>query len=332
MGNAPKADARKTETDDGFDHSDASVGVVLATPKPFGIISLIGMSYSISNTALASIGSLAVSLGGGGRIVFIWGLLIVFLTAFCIAVSLGELSSAMPHAGGQYYWTSRLAPERFKRGLSYLVGFLGWSGAVVTAASGTLAIPQFVLGMVVLVKPTFVIKSWMVFVGYQIANIAIFCLNLFERLLPKINIANLWISIVTTVVIFITILVKTNPKASAKEVFAQVDNVTGWPDGVAFISALVGPNWGFACLDAVTHMAEEVPNPERPLPKVLLYTVGLGISIGLPFMIGVMFCTTDLNSVVSTATGVPSLQLFYESTRSEHSYVAISYGMVLRST
>ncbi|KAI8661079.1 hypothetical protein NCS57_01087300 [Fusarium keratoplasticum] len=312
-----KTTKQDVKAENGIHHSDHAEGVTVQPIKPFGLLSLIGMGYAISNTAITCIGSLAASLGGGGRIVFVWGLILVFLMALSVAVSLGELCSAMPHAGGQYFWTSRLAPRRVKRELSYLVGFLGWSGAVVTAASGTLAIPQFVLGMVVLVNPSFTIKPWMVFVGYQITNVAIFFLNLFERILPKINVANLWISIISTVVIFITLLATTKSKSSAKSVFAQIDNVTGWPDGVAFISALVGPNWGFACLDAVTHMAEEVPAPEKTLPKVLLSTVAIGITIGLPFMIGVMLCVTDFDSVIHTATGVPSLQLFYESTGSE---------------
>ncbi|KAI5456040.1 amino acid/polyamine transporter I [Mariannaea sp. PMI_226] len=303
----------KPAADEGNRDSDTSFGTANLRAKPFGALSLIGMAYSIANTAITCVGSLTASLGGGGRVVFVWGLLLVSVMAFCIAISLGELSSAMPHAGGQYYWASRLAPPKFRRELSYLVGFLSWGGAIVTAASATLAIPQFILGMAVLVQPKFVIKSWMVFLGYQITNIAIFFLNLFEHLLPKISVANLWISMISTLVIFITLLVKANPKASAKSVFLEVDNVTGWPDGVAFISALVGPNWGFACLDAAVHMAEEVPNPEKTIPKVLVSTVAIGITIALPFMIGIMFCVNDLNSVVSTPTGVPSLQLFYDS-------------------
>lgn len=284
--------------------------------KPFSVLSLIGMGYSISNTAITCVGSLAASLGGGGRIVFTWGLLLVFFMASAVACSLGELSSAMPHAGGQHYWASKLAPPKIRRGLSYLVGFLSWSGAVVTAASGTLALPQFALGMVVLVNPDFVIRPWMVFVGYQVTNVIIFCFNLFEKALPTFNLINLGISMVTTMVIFVVLLSTSGSKASGREVFAQVDNVTGWSDGVAFISALVGPNWGFACLDAVTHMAEEIPDPRTNIPRVLMATVTLGISIGFPVMIGVMFCVTDFDSVVGTATGVPSLQLFYNSTHS----------------
>ncbi|KAH6887722.1 hypothetical protein B0T10DRAFT_461156 [Thelonectria olida] len=194
MTSSPNKPESSSATENGFQHSDQAVSISVESIKPFGLLSLIGMGYAISNTAITCIGSLAASLGGGGRVVFIWGLLIVFVMAL-------------------------------------------WSGDVVTAASGTLAIPQFVLGMAVLVNPSFVIKPLMVFAGYQITNIAISFLNLFERLLPKINIANVWISIVTTVIIVITLLATTQTNSSAKAVFVDIDNVTGWPDGAVFISA-----------------------------------------------------------------------------------------------
>ncbi|OBT90444.1 hypothetical protein VE02_01221 [Pseudogymnoascus sp. 03VT05] len=281
--------------------------------KKFGVISLLGMGYSISNTGMTCIGSLAASLGNGGPVVFIWGQILVFFMALCVATSLGELSSALPHAGGQYYWTAYLAPKRFKRKISYLVGLLSWGGAVVTAASGTLAIPQFVLGMVTLRDPDFVMKPWMIFVGFQITNIVVFTFNLCERLLPMFNLMSMSFSIGSMVTIFITLLVTTKEKQTGQTVFGEIINSSGWSNGVAFITALVGPNYGYACLDAVTHMAEEIPDPRRNIPKALLATVIVGLCTGLPFMIGVMFCIGNVSSVVGTATGVPSLQLFFNS-------------------
>ena len=265
---------------------------------------------------MTCMGSLAASLGGGGPVVFVWGLVLNGFMAMSVACSLAELSSAMPHSGGQYYWASQLAPSHLRRGLSYLVGFLSWGGAVVTAAGATLALPQFVFGMVVLNYPDFEVKPWMMFVGFQIANASIFCLNLFERILPALNIGSMSFSIGSMVVIFVTLLATTQPKADASSVFAELQNFSGWSDGVAFMISLVGPNWGFASMDAVTHMADEVLDPSRNIPKALGATVLVGLATGLPFMIGICFCINDIDSVVNTPTGVPSLQLFFNSTRS----------------
>lgn len=312
--------------------SSAEEGSVTATALrhgEFSVLSLLGMGYSICNTGLTCIGSLSASLTGGGPIVFVWGQLLVFVLSLAVACSLGELSSAMPHAGGQAFWASQLAPPKMRRFASYSVGFLSWAGAVVTGASACLAISQMVFGMVILYNDTFVVKSWMVFVGFQITNALVLVLNLREKLIPTFNLASMYFSVITLLVIFITLLAGSYEKTSAAAIFATVDNFTGWADGVAFIIALSGPNWGFACLDAVTHMAEEVPDPRRTIPKALLATVFIGILTGFPFMIGVMFCVSDIESIVGTATGVASLQLFYNALNSKVGACVLQTMMVL---
>ncbi len=53
----------------------------------------------------------------------------------CVGISLSELASALPNAGGQYYWASELAPRRWARGSSYLTGWFAWAGSLFTSAS-----------------------------------------------------------------------------------------------------------------------------------------------------------------------------------------------------
>lgn len=283
----------------------------------YGLWSLLGMGYSISNTAMSLTASLITGIGSGGPIVFVWGQLMIFVFSICVAISLSELASAFPHPGGQYYWAAQLAPQRTRRGISYLVGVLSWSGVVVTCASGTLAIPSMIFGMVILRDPTFVIKPWMMFVGYQITNIAIFSLNLFERLLPKFSLFNMWWSVVSVIVIFVAVLAASPTKQPAEFVFEEFINDSGWDSkGVAFLTGMLGSNWGFTNLDAVTHMAEELPNPTRTIPRALIATVVIGIAVSFPYAIALMFCIQNNAAMVATPTGVPSLELFRQATGS----------------
>jgi hypothetical protein len=41
---------------------------------------------------------------------------------------MGELSSMIPTAGGQYHWVSLLAPASSRKFLSYITGQSGWDG------------------------------------------------------------------------------------------------------------------------------------------------------------------------------------------------------------
>ncbi|KAG4438550.1 hypothetical protein IFR05_005974 [Cadophora sp. M221] len=72
--------------------------------------------------------------------------------------------------------------------------------------------------------------------------------------------------------------------------------------------SLNGPNWAFSCLDAVTHLVDEIPNPRVNIPKALLVTVTLGSFTGLLTGFALFFSATDLESVFTS--GTPSLQIF----------------------
>ena len=64
---------------------------------------------------------------------------------------------------------------------------------------------------------------------------------------------------------------------SASFVFEIFINNTGWrPDGIAFMVGLINTTWAFACLDCATHLAEEVPRPERVIPIAIMGTIGIG--------------------------------------------------------
>jgi amino acid transporter len=70
------------------------------------------------------------------------------------------------------------------------------------------------------------------------------------------------------VVICIAALPKTH--STNAFVWREYTNMTGWPTGVSFILGLVGPAFAIGTIDSSTHMAEEIPNPSRNIPKTIL--------------------------------------------------------------
>lgn len=74
-----------------------------------------GLSHSITNTAIAITVGLASGIAMGGPPLFFYGFIMMALVALCVAVSLGELASGLPHSGGQYFWVATLAPPGMRR-------------------------------------------------------------------------------------------------------------------------------------------------------------------------------------------------------------------------
>ena len=66
---------------------------------------------------------LSSGLTNGGPITILWGLCLVTFCNICVAVSLGELVSAMPTALGQAYWVYRLWHTPLGRFVSYMTAW-----------------------------------------------------------------------------------------------------------------------------------------------------------------------------------------------------------------
>jgi choline transport protein len=143
-------------------------------------------------------------------------------------------------------------------------------------------------------------------------------------MLPTLATCTIYISLLSFAIILITVPAKAPSHESAKFVFATFINVTGWQqNGIAFIVGLINTNWSMACLDCATHMAEEVPRPERTIPIAIMSTIAIGFVTAWFFSISMMFSLSDLDAITATETYVPILELFYQAIGSSAGAVAL---------
>jgi choline transport protein len=90
-------------------------------------------------------------------------------------------------------------------------------------------------------------------------------------------------------VITVAVLSKAHPKQSAHFVFTDFENLSGWQSNViAFITGFINANYSFSCLDAATHIAEEIPRPEINIPKALLTIPVIGVLSSLFYNISMV--------------------------------------------
>lgn len=68
------------------------------------------------------------ALTNGGTAGLFWGWIIVVTGFMLVYSSLSELASMAPNSGGQYSWVSEFAPDPCERFLSYLTGWLSFTG------------------------------------------------------------------------------------------------------------------------------------------------------------------------------------------------------------
>ncbi|KAF8472577.1 choline transporter [Kalaharituber pfeilii] len=299
----------------GYDNAKlAEMGYVPELKRNFSTWALLGIGFALTNSWFGISASLVTSISSGGPIVTVYGIIWVAFVNGCVGVTLSELASAMPNSGGQYYWAQELAPKEWANFLAYLTGAIGWAGSVFTSASVALAIGSALMGIIQLNNPDLVIERWMVFVAYQIFNFFAYLFNCYGRALPAIGTTFMYISLASFVITTVTVLAKSSPKQSAKFVFANFQNETGWQSGaIAFIVGLINPNWSFACLDSATHLAEEVAHPEKVIPIAIMGTVAIGFITAFCYSISMFFSMNNLHLLVNTPTLVPILELYHQA-------------------
>ncbi|KAH8666179.1 amino acid/polyamine transporter I [Ilyonectria robusta] len=316
-----KADTNEKSTDQELAQA-SSINIRHQTDdKPFTVWTAMGIGHSITNTAVGIIVGLSGGLAFGGPPVFFYGFLLMAVIGFFVAISLGELASAFPHSGGQYFWVATLAPPSCRRFLSYIVGIVGWASALCVTASVCLVVTVGIFSMVTLANPSFEYKPWMGFVGYQVVNLLAFGFNVFERVLPWVSKTLLFYTCTLILAVIIALLAGRSEKQTAQSFFVDIYNISGWPNGVAFFIGLNPLNWSFSCLDAVVHLADEIPQPRKNIPMALLCTVALGTFTGLPTVFALLFAATNLDAVV--ASGTPSLEIFYQVYNSNAAAIAL---------
>lgn len=217
---------------------------------------MLGLAFAILNSWTALAASISLALPSGGPTSVLWGLVTAGVCNVSIAASLAEFLSAYPTAGGQYHWVAVTAPPRLVAGLSYVTGFINTAGWVALTATGGLLGSQLIVGIIALRDPNYVAQRWQQFLIYIGYTLAAFFINAFgNSMLPYFNKAAFLWSVAGFAIICITVLATSSPNyASADFVFRDFINVTGWPDGLAWLLGLLQGGLGLTGYDAVSHM------------------------------------------------------------------------------
>lgn len=326
-----RADVSASNTDDARSKIiEIEKGEPIQLRKSFSFWSVLSVGFGLTNSWFGISASMITGIVSGGPMAIVYGIVIVAVISVCIGVSLGELSSAYPHAGGQFWWSLKLAPKKYKRLAAYLCGSFAWAGSVFTSASTTLSAAFEVVGMYALMHPEFEVKGWHVFVCFQIVHLFLVLFNCHGRSLPIVSSGALYISLFSFFTIFTTVLACSHGSYNdARFVFAEFKNSTGWASSwMAFVVGLINPAWSFSCLDCAAHMAFEVEKPEYVIPSAILGTVGIGFVTSFCYAISIFFSMHDLDAVLASNTKAPILDMYYQILGSKSGSLVLG-GLVL---
>ncbi|KAJ5812682.1 hypothetical protein N7474_008983 [Penicillium riverlandense] len=281
------------------------------------VISLICFGFSLSSSWAALSLSSVIAIIQGGTVTLLYGTIVVALPYLCTGLTLAELISVYPTAGGQYHFAYILAPARWRKSLSYISGLASLCAWFSISAGTFLITAEIIIALVIQFHPDYVPQGWHYFLLYETFNIFATVYNIcLVKKYPRIYNVAFLLSMVGVIVIPIVCLARAERRQPSNVVWTTFTNNTGWTDSICFITGLVTPAFSFGGLDATMHLVEETLSPKKAVSRAICYTVGMGFVTAFLFVIATVYCIQDIDIVVATPTRLPIYELWMQATQS----------------
>jgi choline transport protein len=307
-----------------------AVGYDATIPRNYSALNGLGLGFSITNSWVGYIASFSMGLVYGGPQVTIFSLFVAFALQFTISSGLAEIASAFPVSGGQYSYVQLLAPPKTKKFASFITGWLSLIGWLVVTCSGISLSVFAILGIIIHWNPQVEQTTWLIYcIFVAILLVSAVPVFLCPRYLPLIGNIALYLSLAGCFTIFVIGLVTKQHTNSSSFILSSEFNTSGWPKGVAWCIGITNAMYAFGGTDAAIHISEEIPNPGRIIPGIIITTLILGFTTVVPFITSLLYGMVDMNAVASAPS--PAFELFRQVTGSSRTATFCTLWFVVQN-
>ncbi|KAK6508386.1 hypothetical protein TWF506_010479 [Arthrobotrys conoides] len=270
------------------------------------------MSFVLASIPYGLATTLYYPIIGGGPVTIIWGWLGVSLIILCVAISLGEITSVYPTAGGVYYQTFMLSPVWCRRVTAWICGWAYVAGNITITLAVNFGTTLFFVACINVFETepgvgVFDAKKYQVFLIFVAIT---FLTNAISSL------GNRWLPILDTFAIFWTfagvislivcvLAIAKNGRHDASFVFTEFVPQSGWTPGWSFMIGLLHAGYATSSTGMIISMCEEVRQPSTQVPKAMVGTIILNTICGLVFLIPLVFVIPDLSVLAALESGQP---------------------------
>ncbi|KAK2731160.1 hypothetical protein FQN57_003630 [Myotisia sp. PD_48] len=299
------------------------------------------VSYAIS--ILGVLGSVPATFGpplsAGGPATAVWCWFIGSIMAMCIASSVAELVSAYPTAGGMYFVTKHVVPENQVAIFSWIQGWCNLLGQTAGVSSVAYTVSQMLLACASMnssiaedgrysYSPT---PLQTVLLAIALLCIMGIICSLTTKSLHRIILWFAPINILASIGICIALLVLTPNKQSAKWVFTNVTDGSGWQSkGFSFLLGFISVAWTLTDYDGTTHMSEETHDAAIRGPVAIQTAILVSGVFGWMLTVTMCFCLTDFDAILKSPTGLPAAQIFLNAGGRTGGTIMFSFSILVQ--
>ncbi|KAB8278901.1 amino acid transporter [Aspergillus minisclerotigenes] len=286
-------------------------------PRQFSLFSTLAFGFSMTNSWLGYSATFITPLLLGGSPTVFYGLIAASTASCFITAGLAELASAYPSSAGQYHFAYMVTPPKHRALVAFILGWLSVVAWALTSASTALVCAQMAGNLAGIYHLNYVVEAWQTWMIYfLLVLIATAIVCYLPTALPRGEMVMFVSSFLGFVVSFVTCLaMRSGNGQSAKAVFVDYQNTSGWSDGTSFIIGLGTCMYAYLAIDGACHIAEELPNPKRDVPRAMGLTMLIGILTVIPWTVAFLFSITDTDAVASSS--IPVYTIYLQATRSQ---------------
>jgi amino acid permease (GABA permease) len=269
------------------------------------------VSFTIISILSGCLTLYGYGMNTGGPAIIVWGWPIVGIMTLFVGMSMAEVCSSYPTAGGLYYWSAKLARKNGPA-WSWFTGWFNFLGQVAVTAGIDFGAAFFINALLNL--------QFGLSTAHGVTIIIFACVLLLHgllnqfgiRLVSLLNDISVWWHIVGVLLIVGVLTFSPSHHQSAKTVFTATVNNTGWHS--IFYVLLLGlllAQYTFTGYDASAHLTEETHDAARSGPRGIVMSIVVSLIAGWILLIGLTFAIQNYTTEVGAL--VPPAQIFVDA-------------------
>jgi amino acid transporter len=249
------------------------------------------ISFTIISILAGCLTSYSIAYLQGGPIAVSWGWLIVGLMSTLVALSMAEIASAFPTAGGLYYWASKLGSPAW----GWFTGWFNLVGQIAVTAA---------IGYGLAIFSTALLNYWFdypntkeyVYLAYAVVLAAALLINLLKvSITALLNTVSAYWHMIGVGVIVVVLFFVPDDHRSLSSIFTDTVNETGWGGGTTsgivffyvFLTGLLMAQYTITGFDASAHVAEETHKASRSAAVGMYMSVVASVFFGFILLVSV---------------------------------------------
>lgn len=282
-----------------YDNSATSgAGTQTVVPKVFSWRSAFSIAFAFISPIVALYGIFFLVMMAAGPASW-WAFAAVMVAQIVVAAVLAVMASKWPFAGGVYAWAKRIGGRTYG-------WFAGWAymWTLMIAIGSAAYIATLFIPVVIGAEPFDLQTQVIVAIAFIIVGTLLNLLG--QRTLKIVGIAAVIIELVGSLGIGIWLLLfgQMQPITVIFDSFGSGYGAGPWIwSGFAAAVAFVG--WSFVGFESAGDIAEEVENPERSVPKAMIWSITIVGSVVLFSALAVILAIPDMEAVMSGESADP---------------------------